>query len=145
LPKLGRLEIRGERATPILLGYVGTVIRNLANRRLREYVRDGRAREKGEGGAALPPEITSASKVAIVREEAQAVERCLEQLSEGEREIIILRAVEGHSNREVAEDLGLDPKAASKRYRRALGRLRGQLGDSVFSELAGPDDEDSAS
>lgn len=140
LPKLKGLEIRGERATPILLGYLGTVVRNLANDRLRRYALRGPAEAQAGSTASLSPEIASASMVAMIKEEALAVEKCLTQLSDDEREIIILRAVEGIPNKEVASDLGLEPATASKRYRRALERLRSQLGDSVFSELPAPDD-----
>ena len=51
-----------------------------------------------------------------------------------DRELLLLRNFEGLSNLEVAELLGLEPAAASKRYGRALLRLRARL---VESGLAG--------
>ena len=44
-----------------------------------------------------------------------------------DREVLTLRHFEELSNNEVAELLGLQKAAASNRYVRALGRLRGAL------------------
>ena len=48
----------------------------------------------------------------------------LQDLGEADREVLILRHLEQLSNNEVAEILGIDKYAASKRYLRALERLR---------------------
>ena len=45
-------------------------------------------------------------------------------MSELDREVIALRHFEELSNIETAEVLGIEPSAASKRYLRALKRLR---------------------
>jgi RNA polymerase sigma-70 factor, ECF subfamily len=49
-------------------------------------------------------------------------------LPEHDREILLLRHVEGLSNRECADRLGLTVSAASKRYNRALDELESHLG-----------------
>ena len=51
----------------------------------------------------------------------------LEQLEPLDREILALRHFEGLSNEDAALELGIEPAAASKRYVRALQRLRPAL------------------
>jgi len=55
------------------------------------------------------------------------VEEALQRLEEIDREVLQLRAFEGLENDEVAQVLGLLPGTASKRYGRALLRLRQAL------------------
>jgi RNA polymerase sigma-70 factor (ECF subfamily) len=65
---------------------------------------------------------------AVQREEVRArVLAVLEELDEVDREIVALRHFEGLSNREAATELGIEPAAASKRFTRALVRLRPAL------------------
>lgn len=52
------------------------------------------------------------------------LERALEELSEDDRAVIVLRLVEGLSHREVADLLGISASAAWQRQHRALRRLR---------------------
>ena len=58
------------------------------------------------------------------REMASRVRKLLGQLSETDREIIVLRNFEGLSNLEAACLLDLKPETAKKRYARALLRMR---------------------
>jgi RNA polymerase sigma-70 factor (ECF subfamily) len=60
-------------------------------------------------------------------ETARRVREVLAQLSEADREILLMRNLEALSNQEVAEVLQIEPVAASKRYGRALLRLRSLL------------------
>jgi RNA polymerase sigma-70 factor (ECF subfamily) len=55
---------------------------------------------------------------------ARRVREVLAQLTETDREILLMRNLEALSNHEVAEVLGIEPAAASQRYGRALIRLR---------------------
>jgi RNA polymerase sigma-70 factor (ECF subfamily) len=57
-------------------------------------------------------------------ETARRVCDALAQLSETDREILLMRNLEALSNHEAAEALGIEPVAASQRYGRALLRLR---------------------
>jgi RNA polymerase sigma-70 factor (ECF subfamily) len=57
-------------------------------------------------------------------EKVRGVQEALTQLPEVDREILVLRNLEGLSNQETAEVLQIDPAAASQRYGRALLRLR---------------------
>jgi RNA polymerase sigma-70 factor (ECF subfamily) len=61
-----------------------------------------------------------------VREQelAQQLRQAVARLSEEDREIIRLRGFEGLTNEEAGLFLGIEPAAASKRYTRALLRLR---------------------
>ena len=63
-----------------------------------------------------------------VREETKArLEEALNSMSPGEREILSLRHFEELTNAEVAAELGLRESTASKRYIRAIVRLKGLL------------------
>jgi len=53
--------------------------------------------------------------------------RALDQLEEIDREVLVLRHLEELSNHEVAQVLGIDKDAASKRYLRALDRLKNAM------------------
>jgi RNA polymerase sigma-70 factor (ECF subfamily) len=57
-------------------------------------------------------------------ETARRVREVLARLSETDREILLMRNLEGLSNQEVAEVLQIESVAASQRYGRALLRLR---------------------
>jgi RNA polymerase sigma-70 factor (ECF subfamily) len=76
---------------------------------------------------------------AVRREEQRVLlERGLEQLNEADREVLSLRHYEQLSNLEVARELGIEPSAASKRYLRALERLREVMGGRPDSSTTGP-------
>lgn len=63
------------------------------------------------------------------QELAQRVRRAISRMPETDREMLVMRNFEGLSNREVACLLHIDPASASKRYGRALLRLRSALID----------------
>jgi len=64
---------------------------------------------------------------AIQLELQRRLNAAIDQLSEDDREIILMRHHEGLSNQEVAHALNLTEAASSMRYLRALRRLRGVL------------------
>jgi RNA polymerase sigma-70 factor, ECF subfamily len=74
--------------------------------------------------AQLAGNLTSPSQCFVRKEAVAAVRVALEQLGPIDREVLVLRHLEELSNNEVAEVLEIDRFAASKRYLRALGRLR---------------------
>ncbi|MBK7644600.1 MAG: sigma-70 family RNA polymerase sigma factor [Planctomycetes bacterium] len=81
----------------------------------------------GNAADAFIASITSPSQAAQ-REELRAhVLAALEELDEIDREIVALRHFEGLSNEDVAAELSITPDAASKRFLRALLRLRPAL------------------
>ncbi len=79
----------------------------------------------------LAGERTSAHS-AVERDERRArIAALLEKMSPTDREVLSMRHFEELSNEEVAAELGLGKHAASKRYIRALQRLKALLGDEA--------------
>jgi RNA polymerase sigma-70 factor (ECF subfamily) len=77
----------------------------------------------GRLAAASPTPSQEANRA----ETARLVQAALAELPELDREVILLRTFEGLSNAEAAQFLDIDPPAASKRYTRALLKLREAL------------------
>jgi RNA polymerase sigma-70 factor, ECF subfamily len=100
--------------------------------------RDAR-REIALGAGALPApdcssiagslfdEHTSPTGAAAREELRTRVEQALASMDETDREILVLRHFEELTNEEAARELGIETAAASKRFVRALQRLRGVL------------------
>ncbi|MFO0888843.1 MAG: sigma-70 family RNA polymerase sigma factor [Isosphaeraceae bacterium] len=117
----------------------GVWIRLLAGQCLIESARrhllaDGRAVDRevridaGSGSAVLAERLagsfTSPSQGAMHRELAELLTKALDALAPADREVLLLRHFEGLDNGAVAARLGLSKSAATKRYIRALARLR---------------------
>jgi RNA polymerase sigma-70 factor (ECF subfamily) len=66
----------------------------------------------------------SPSQNLLGRERARRVHEAVARLPETDREVLIMRNLEALSNLEVAEVLQIDPATASRRYGKALLRLR---------------------
>ena len=77
--------------------------------------------------AELMGDFTSPSQVAQKGEMTARVRAALDGLEPTDREVLALRHFEELGNREVAALLGIQPAAASKRYVRALERLKTAL------------------
>jgi len=71
--------------------------------------------------------LTSPSQAALREEMTFQLEQALEGLEEIDHEVLVLRHFEELTNREVAEVLGIQHKAASIRYVRAMARLKSAL------------------
>jgi RNA polymerase sigma-70 factor (ECF subfamily) len=108
-----------------------------AERRARREKRDcGRERELDEERPSVTPRAaadcllsthTSPTEAARRAELRERVAAALEQIDAFDREIIALRQFEQLSNEEAAAELGISPSAATKRFTRALQRLRPAL------------------
>jgi RNA polymerase sigma-70 factor (ECF subfamily) len=72
----------------------------------------------------LAASLTSPSQAAIRDETSRQLEAAIESMSPVDREILALRHFEELSNQETAEVLGIEEKAASIRYVRAVKRLK---------------------
>lgn len=89
--------------------------------------------EDGGDGEALPawddvPDTATSPLSAVARADRHEIlRRALHELSESDRQIVLLRNFDDLSNAECAEVLGIEPKAASIRYVRALQRLKAKL------------------
>ncbi|MBP7937624.1 MAG: sigma-70 family RNA polymerase sigma factor [Phycisphaerae bacterium] len=68
------------------------------------------------------------------RELGGQVRRAIARLGDDDREILLMRNFEGLSNQEVARVFSIEPGTASKRYGRALLKLRELLLDEGFTE-----------
>jgi RNA polymerase sigma-70 factor (ECF subfamily) len=79
--------------------------------------------------ARLLGRLTSPLDAAMRAERQAMLHTALEQLDEADREVIALRHFEELTNQEVAALLGLHKDAASKRYLRAMKRLKEILDD----------------
>ena len=80
------------------------------------------------------PGCATPSEHAIEHELAERVRKAMAELSEEDRELVLMRNYEGLSNQDVAQMLEIEPEAASKRYGRALLRLRKILLQNGLSE-----------
>ncbi len=67
------------------------------------------------------------SGIALKDEARKRLMAALDQMNEMDREVLVLRHFEDLSNADTATELGIQPSAASKRYLRAVTRLRGML------------------
>jgi RNA polymerase sigma-70 factor (ECF subfamily) len=93
--------------------------------------------------ARLMGRLTSASRAAERVEMQRALQEALNGMEPIDREVIALRHFEELSNDEVAASLGLSKAAASKRYVRAMVRLRRVLAQAPgFSELRVSEESD---
>lgn len=84
----------------------------------------------------LAADLTSPSQAAARAEEVERARQAIETMDPIDREVLALRHFEELSNQETAEVLGIQPKAASIRYVRALRRLK-----DLLSTLPGLHDE----
>ena len=142
LRRLGDLDRDEGRATPRLLAFLGTTILHIVNHRIEQAVRakrrmapspsgDDRPDPMGELEAAVTGAVTAAARTEL----ASALDACLSALPDRDREVILIRAVEGLSNQEAAVELGEAPTTVSHRYRRALAKLRESVPGSFLDEL----------
>lgn len=98
----------------------------------RDAHREGMGPARGDVSSANAVDVLIASQTsptqAARREETRTlVLAAVEQLDPLDREILSLRHFEELSNEDAALELGIEPAAASKRYVRALQRLRPAL------------------
>jgi RNA polymerase sigma-70 factor (ECF subfamily) len=97
-------------------------------RDVRKEMTLGSNRDSGQTSMALAAHIvaqmTSPSRLVERAEQIAILEKTLNEMNELDREVIALRHFEELSNLETAKILDIEPAAASKRYLRALKRLK---------------------
>lgn len=98
------------------------VFRRHAEAQMRDAGREQRA--SASLAEKLTGHLTSPSQAAVRNEMMAKLEEALDRIEVNDLEIIILRHFEELSNAEAAEVLGIETKAASARYVRALERLK---------------------
>jgi RNA polymerase sigma factor (sigma-70 family) len=105
---------------PVLSGWLHRTAQNLAANAVRSEVRR-RAREQE---AATMNELLSATPDDSWEQISPHLDAALGQLSEGDRDAVLLRYFEKKSAQEMAEVLGVSAEAAQRRVSRAVERLR---------------------
>ena len=84
----------------------------------------------------LAARTDTASAVLSRKEIHRQLQLAIDQLSDEDRDVILMRHFEEMTNLEVAEALGIKPTTATMRHGRALARLKKQLSkQSAFGEL----------
>jgi RNA polymerase sigma factor (sigma-70 family) len=105
---------------PVLSGWLHRTAQNIAAQTVRTDVRR-RAREQE---AAAMNELLADQPEAVWEHVAPLLDAALGELSEPDRDALLLRYFEHKSAREMAETLGVSDEAAQKRVSRAVERLR---------------------
>ena len=146
MPKLGSLDPRNERYTPVLMRFLSTTLIQHVNNLMRKHFRrrkligpevDAGASTASDPLAALPSSSTTTLSRVLREERKDAVGQALDQLSERDRELIVLHGMEGQPYRQIAGQLGREPGSLAVEYQRALAKLRARLPSSVFDEFDG--------
>ena len=143
LNRLATIKSHSEYQTPTLLRFLGTTLVFEVNNLARKHIRKEAVKLEsdvsdsvGTGLLSRMPAETSGVLTSAVREERKGILlACIEALDPVDREVVILRGVEQHDNQKVAELLDMKPNTVSRRYQRALEKLRAKLPGSVFDEL----------
>lgn len=105
--------------------------------RLEVVLGGGDLSVSSDGLAAVAIEdATSPSGVVARQEQYRALEQLIEAMSPMDREILALRHFEDLGNAEAAAALGIDETTASKRFLRALKRLRQGLRELGLDEAS---------
>ena len=115
MEKAGQLAER-----PVLAGWLHCASRNLAGKVIRSEIRR-RAREQE---AAAMNELLCHETAAPWENIAPHLDAAIGELSEPDRDAVILRYFDRKSAREMAQSLGISEEAAQKRVSRAVERLR---------------------
>ncbi|HEY1172255.1 MAG TPA: sigma-70 family RNA polymerase sigma factor [Verrucomicrobiae bacterium] len=105
---------------PVLSGWLHRTAQNIAAQTVRTDVRR-RAREQE---ASAMKELLSAENDASWEDIAPHLDAALGDLSEPDRDAVMLRYFERKSAKEMAQTLGISDEAAQKRVSRAVDRLR---------------------
>ena len=121
---LGRFEPRGQVFTWLYRIAVNHCLNRLRRRRLARFV-PLLARSEGEDSATFEPSDERPGPEAVLdaRERWAAVRRGISRLPPGQRVVLLLARLEGLSQREIAESLGITEGAVESRLVRAMRTL----------------------
>ncbi|MGW4055272.1 RNA polymerase sigma factor [Streptomyces sp. NPDC004779] len=111
------------RATGALAGWMFRIVRNECLRQVRQLVRRGEEPEAGPEAEAGP----SAEEAVLHRLEAQRIAAAVGALPRDQRQVLVMRDVQGLPGRTVARALGLSDAAMKSRLHRARAALRHAL------------------
>jgi len=108
--------------------------RHLAKK--RDVRRDRSIADASSMAVALLQSKSNSGDPTQLHERNAQVAEAIAQLPENDQEILLLRHIEGLTNVEMAQVLEIDPRAASKRYGRAVARLSSELRRLGFLDSA---------
>lgn len=129
----GLRRIRAYTAKVLLLQINNLLARE--SRRTSVSLDPGSSSDAALPAAILASTVTDACVKASRAEAATAVRDAFALLSDADREVIVLRGIEGQSNESAASELEITAIAVAKRYGRALERLRSALPESILREI----------
>jgi RNA polymerase sigma factor (sigma-70 family) len=118
---------------PVLSGWLHRTAQNIAAQTVRTEVR----RRVREQEAVTMNELLAAEPDAVWAQIAPQLDGALGELSEPDRDALLLRYFERKSAREMAQTLGISDEAAQKRVNRAVERLREFLAKRGVAASAG--------
>lgn len=115
------------------------IARNVLRHSYRSSARRSRLQRRLDG---LGHDVAPSPEVAVVRRmEDEALLAALESLSDGDREVLMLRTWEELTAPEIAATLGISVSAAEKRVSRAYARLARAVGRTSAAPTDSPSNE----
>ncbi|MEM7203226.1 MAG: sigma-70 family RNA polymerase sigma factor [Planctomycetota bacterium] len=139
--RLDTLEFGSSTATAAFLAYLNRALNNcyndLARRARREERAPGSSAASGVSLGAQPHPSSGVVTKANRRDAGDRLLKALAELPETDREVLILRGIEQRSLGEIEELLGVPSATISKRFQRALVKIRKILPQSFFADLDG--------
>ncbi|MEV8624471.1 RNA polymerase sigma factor [Streptomyces sp. NPDC051079] len=122
------------RASGALASWMFRIVRNECLRQVRSLVATGRAEQPDQPGAEPDADAEPSAEDAVLRRlEAERIAAAVSALPRDQRQVLIMRDVQGLPGRTVADALGLSTAAMKSRLHRARAALRDAL------EAPGPD------
>lgn len=139
---LAGLQARGGRLAPVLVRFLSSTAMNLCNNLIRKRIRRGGAQRRdsrsihdpGHAGA-LEDETRGVVTRAAGHEITTRISQALADLSEPQRQVVVLRLFEQRTAAEVADQMQLTPGAARHAYRSALDALRARLPRELLDDI----------
>ncbi|HYC76243.1 MAG TPA: sigma-70 family RNA polymerase sigma factor [Planctomycetota bacterium] len=145
LPRLGDVPPDAPRASLALTKFLAERQFEIVMELVRRHVAGGdktvlglKTPEAAERYADLSAETRATVSSVTGREGGRSMAEAFSALSEGERELVVMRGIEQRSYDDIAAVVDRDAGAVAADYRRALQKLRDLLPGSLFDEL--PDD-----
>ncbi len=125
--------VRAIRALPAFRGEArfSTWIHRIAVNSALHGRRSGRRREEREGMLRLERSDATGSPRTLLR---LRLERALERLPDGMRQVMVLHDVEGYTHEEIGEMLGVAPGTSKSQLFKARARMRALLGSQRARE-----------
>ncbi|MFJ9682980.1 RNA polymerase sigma factor [Streptomyces sp. NPDC101194] len=134
------------RASGALASWMFRIVRNECLRRTRTLVRRGPVDEPGLLGTAgwssdaFGGTVQSAEEDVLLRLEAERVAAAVAALPDDQRQVLVMRDIQGLPGRTVADRLGLSTAAMKSRLHRARSAVREALRDEP-ARTRGTDDD----